>query len=56
MVTLAQDGPVAFRDRYELIHRHRAETPNALWQADHTLLDMLVLDEGGSRRGPGSPP
>src|SRR3954470_16310215 len=47
MVTLAQDGLAAFRDRYELIHRHRAEAPNALWQADHTLLDVLVLDEGG---------
>ena len=48
MVTLAQDGPAAYRDRYELIHRHRAETPNALWQADHTPLDILVLDEGGT--------
>ena len=47
MVTLAQDGPAAYRDRYELIHRHRAAAPNALWQADHTLLDILVLDEGG---------
>ena len=47
MVVLALDGPAAYRDRYELIHRHRAETPNALWQADHTLLDILVLDEGG---------
>jgi putative transposase len=45
MVTLAQDGAAAFRDRYELIHRHRAEAPNALWQADHTLLDLLILDE-----------
>ena len=35
MVTLAQDGPAAFRDRYELLYRHRAEGPNALWQADH---------------------
>jgi putative transposase len=47
MVTLALEGPAAFRDRYELIHRHRASAPNALWQADHTLLDVLVLDEGG---------
>jgi putative transposase len=36
MVTLALDGPAAYRDRYELIHRHRAPAPNALWQADHT--------------------
>jgi putative transposase len=47
MVTLAQDGLAAFRDRYELIYRHRAEGPNALWQADHTLLDVLVLDAHG---------
>lgn len=52
MVTLAQDGPAAYRDRYELIHRHRALAPNALWQADHTLLDVLVLDEGGKPARP----
>ena len=47
MVTLAQDGPAAFRDRYELLYRHRAEGPKAIWQADHTLLDILVLDANG---------
>jgi putative transposase len=45
MVCLALDGSATFRDRYELIHRHRAETPNAIWQADHTMLDILILDE-----------
>jgi putative transposase len=48
MVTLAQDGAAAFRDRYELLYRHRAECPNAIWQADHTLLDLLVLDANGA--------
>ena len=52
MVTLAQDGPAAFRDRYELIYRHRAECPNATWQADHTLLDILVLDANGAALRP----
>jgi len=47
MVTLAQDGPAVFRDRYELIHRHRAACPNAVWQADHTQLDVLALDANG---------
>ena len=47
LVTLAQDGPAAFRDRYELIYRHRAAAPNALWQADHTLLDILIRDQDG---------
>jgi len=41
MLTLAHEGGGAFRDRYELVHRHRAERPNATWQADHTQLDII---------------
>src|SRR5262252_7455864 len=52
MVTLAHEGAAAFRDRYELIYRHRAEAPNAIWQADHTLLDLLILDEAGQPARP----
>ena len=52
MVTLAQDGPTAFRDRFELVHRHYAAAPNAVWQADHTMLDLLILDEGGKPARP----
>ncbi len=47
MRTLAHEGPAAYRDRYELIHRHRADRPNALWQCDHTELDVLVVGSGG---------
>ncbi len=46
MRTLVHDGPAAYRDRYELIHRHRADRPNALWQCDHTELDILVVAPG----------
>jgi len=42
--TLALQGPVAYRDKYELVWRHRAEDPNSVWQADHTELDILILD------------
>ena len=52
MMTLAHDGAAAFRDRYELVHRHRAERPNATWQADHTQLDMLILDANGKEARP----
>lgn len=48
MVTLALDGAVAYRNRFELIHRQRASAPNALWQADHTMLDILIRDANGS--------
>ncbi len=44
MRTLAQQGAVAYRDTYELAWLHRAKRPNAIWQADHTELDILVLD------------
>lgn len=43
MLCLVHEGPTAYRDRFELIHRHRAERPNAVWQADHTQLDLLIL-------------
>ncbi len=52
LTTLAQEGPAAFRNRYELIHRHRAEAPNALWQADHTALDILIVDANGKPARP----
>src|SRR5699024_11170974 len=37
-------GPVAYRDHFELVWRHRAERANATWQADHTQLDILIVD------------
>jgi len=47
MVTLAHDGESGYRDQYELIYRHRAARPNAIWQADHTQLDLVALDANG---------
>lgn len=52
LVTLARDGPVAYRDRFELVWRRQADRPNQIWQADHTELDLLVLDPGGTPARP----
>lgn len=52
VVTLAQDGASAYRDRFELIHRHRASVPNTLWQADHTMLDIWIIDANGKAARP----
>lgn len=52
MVTMAQDGNAAFRDRFELVYRRQAERPNAIWQADHTLLDIQILDANGKPARP----
>lgn len=52
LVTLALEGPAAFRDRHELVFRRRADHPNAIWQADHTQLDIVVLDADGKPARP----
>lgn len=52
LLTLAHEGATVFRDRYELVHRHRAERPNATWQADHTRLDISILDASGAAARP----
>ena len=45
LVTLAHQGTKVYADRFELLYRREAGRPNEMWQADHTPLDMRVLDE-----------
>jgi putative transposase len=45
LVSLAHDGPKVYADRFELLYRREANRPNEMWQADHTPLDLWVLDE-----------
>jgi len=37
-----------YRDQFELVHRREATAPNEMWQADHTLLDIELLDANGT--------
>jgi putative transposase len=46
-VTLAHAGSKTYRTTYALLSRHEADKPHALWQADHTLLDLGVRQDGG---------
>jgi len=48
LMVLAHEGPKAYAHAYDLLHRREASRPNEIWQADHTELDILVLDEAGS--------
>lgn len=52
LLTLAHEGSKAYSERYDLLHRREASAPNAMWQADHTLLDIIVLDERGEAARP----
>ena len=42
LLTPAHEGMKAYADTFELIHRHEATGPNAVWQADHTELDIWL--------------
>lgn len=52
LLTLAHDGARVYSETYDLLYRREVEAPNAVWQADHTLLDLLVLDDKGAPTRP----
>jgi putative transposase len=45
LMTLAHEGTKRYQERFDLICRREADGPNAIWQADHTQLDLWVRDE-----------
>lgn len=52
LVMLAHEGTKAYKEAFDLLCRHQADGPNATWQADHTPLDLWVLDEHGQPARP----
>ncbi|MBA2362492.1 MAG: DDE-type integrase/transposase/recombinase [Chloroflexia bacterium] len=52
LVALAQEGDKGYRQAYDLLHRREASRPNEIWQADHTELDIRVIDERGQSARP----
>jgi putative transposase len=52
LTTLAHEGAKAYQEAFDLIYRHQASAPNAVWQADHSLLPILVLNEHGKLAKP----
>ncbi len=52
LVTLAHQGTAAYRDEFDLLYRREATHANAMWQADHSKLPILLLDEGGKPAKP----
>ena len=52
LVTLAHEGAAAYREEFDLLYRREASHANAMWQADHTPLDIMLLDEEGKPAKP----
>ncbi|MFE3557299.1 Mu transposase C-terminal domain-containing protein [Streptomyces sp. NPDC059193] len=52
LVVMAHLGAKRYREVYELVYRREAKAPNEIWQADHTQLDLWVLDDKGKPQRP----
>ena len=50
--TLAQDGAKVYQEAFDLLYRREATRPNEMWQADHCLMDIWLLDPSGKPRRP----
>lgn len=46
-MTFAHQGAAAYREEFDLLYRREAPHSNAMWQADHCELPILLLDEAG---------
>ncbi|MGH2495652.1 MAG: Mu transposase C-terminal domain-containing protein [Ktedonobacteraceae bacterium] len=52
LVTMAHQGAAAYREEFDLLYRREASHANAIWQADHAQLDILLLDEADTPAKP----
>jgi putative transposase len=52
LVKLAREGTKAYQQSYDLLYRREAQRPNEIWQADHTMLDIWLLNEKGETAKP----
>lgn len=52
LISLAHDGLKPYQQKYDLLYIREALRPNHMWQADHTLLDVYVLNDKGEIRRP----
>ena len=52
LLTLAHEGSKVYREEFDLIYRHEAHAANDVWQADHSLLPLWLLNEQGKPARP----
>ena len=52
LLTLAHQGTKAYSEAFDLVHRREASGPNAIWQADHSPLDILLVRPDGEPAKP----
>ena len=49
---LAHEGKKAYSEKFDLIKIREPKRPNEVWQADHPLLDIEIIDTKGIPKRP----
>lgn len=52
LITLAQQGTKIYREAFDLLYQRNATVPNEIWQADHSLLKIFLLNPRGEPARP----
>ncbi len=47
LAVLAHEGTKRYKELFDLVYRREADRPNAIWQADHTQLDLWIVTPSG---------
>lgn len=52
VIDFSHQGEKYYHNKYDLIQIRESSRPNEIWQADHTLLDVYILDQKGNINRP----
>lgn len=52
VIDFSHQGEKYYQNKYDLIQIRESSRPNEIWQADHTLLDIFILDQKGNINRP----
>ncbi|HDU1328341.1 TPA: transposase, partial [Staphylococcus pseudintermedius] len=52
VIDFSHQGEKHYQNKYDLIQIRESSRPNEIWQADHTLLDIYILDQKGNINRP----
>jgi putative transposase len=52
IITLALEGSKEYKNKYDLLFPRKSSRPNEIWQADHSLLDIWLIDDKAKHRRP----
>ena len=52
LLLISHQGEKYYQNKYDLIQIRESSRPNEIWQADHTLLDIYILDQTGNINRP----